>query len=192
MTVQPVPLDSPVALLAEHLDMILAAAEDLAACRVTAASPGGRRLDSEEISLRSFVRDLKRYEFAAILRVQRARELTRKMVGDDKRFAMLGGLFVSGTAALDEAVREVIDRTAGDFENGRDALAYLRSRGIISDEEGSITGPVGELSASDGFLIAGVIELGPLADLVATFLDTLERHYDIFAENPRLATLAEV
>lgn len=182
MTGQPAPSNHPVFLLAEHLDMTLAAIEDLQNCRphpvpINAQSARGQA----QLSLVDFVAALRRYEMSAIVRVSRARELTRDLVRRDKRFAMLGGLFVGGTAALDEAVQVMMDKTGHDFATGADPIGYLRSRGVIEQEAGSFD--VDEhASVSDAFRIAGSIEIGPLVDLVTTFLNTIELHFDLFPE----------
>ena len=94
---------------------------------------------------------------------------------------MLGGLFVSGTAALDEAVQRMIDTTGNDFATGRDPIGYLRSRGMIAQEAGSLQ-PDAALSVADNFRLAGSIEIGPHVELVDTFLNTIELHFDLFPD----------
>jgi len=182
MTASPAPSNHPVFLLAEHLDMILAAIEELEACRPTSA-PQDPLMPSgpTRLSMSSFVDDLQRFEAAAIMRVARARDLTRALVRRDKRFAMLGGLFVSGTASLDEAMRRMGDDTGTAFERGLEPVAYLRSRGAIADDAGGIDANDG-IAIGDGFRLAGEIEVGPLVDLVSTFLNTIELHFDLFPE----------
>ena len=182
MTGQQAPSDHPVFLLAEHLDMTLAAIEDLQACQPEIASVNAQSASARpQLALIEFVNELKRHEMSAIVRVARARELTRTLVRRDKRFAMLGGLFVGGTAALDEAVRGMLDKTANDFTTGADPVGYLRSRGLIDEEAGNLPAEA-TMSASDDFRIAGSIEIGPLVDLVVTFLNTIELHFDLFPE----------
>ena len=182
MTAEPAPSNHPVFLLAEHLDMILAAVEDLRACapRLIPAEP--QRVGSAaRLSLHDFVDDLKRFEMAAIVRVGRARILTRELVRRDRRFAMLGGLFVGGTAALDEAVTRMADAAGNDFAAGGDPISYLRSRGVI-DEDAGVFSSTSDPQIEDTFRLAGDIEIGPLADLVSTFLNTIELHFDLFPD----------
>ena len=182
MTATPAPSNHPVFLLAEHLDMILAATEELQNCRPEAIAPDPLiPSGSSRVSLTAFVATLQRYEAAAIMRVARARDLTRALVRRDKRFAMLGGLFVGGTAALDEAVRRLADETGNAFERGNDPISYLRSRGVVADDDGSICGH-DEIEIDGGFRLAGEIEIGPLIDLVSTFLNTIELHFDLFPD----------
>ena len=182
MTATPAPSNHPVFLLAEHLDMILAAVEDLSACRPIVLPPEPQRVGSlPRVSLKQFAFELQSYELAAIGHVGRARELARQMVRLDKRFAMLGGLFVGGTAALDEAVQRMADTTGNAFLSGGDPIGYLRSRGVIGDDAGGIE--LGsEPEVGDDFRIAGEIEIGPLSELVGTFLNTIELHFDLFPE----------
>lgn len=182
MTAQPAPSNHPVFLLAEHLDMILAAIEDMQACRPSLNPASPHLLGGEpRISLVDFVGELKRFEMAAIVRLGRARILTRELVRRDSRFAMLGGLFVAGTAAFDEAVNRMTDVPGSAFASGGDPIGYLRSRGVIGEEAG---GPAteAELLIDDTFRLAGEIEVGPLSDLVSTFLNTIELHFDLFPD----------
>jgi len=182
MTAQPAPSNHPVFLLAEHLDMILASIEDLQACRPSLLPSQPQRVSARpQVSLTRYVDALKRHEMAAIVRVSRARELTRDLVRRDSRFATLGGLFVGGTAALDDAVREMIDKTGNAFASGGDPIGYLRGRGIIDEEAGGVS-PDQSLSVTDTYRLAGSIEIGPLVELVDTFLNTIELHFDLFPD----------
>lgn len=182
MTAQPAPSNHPVFLLAEHLDMTLAAIEDLQTCRPTLAASNPQRVGaSSQVSVTGYVKDLRQHEMAAIVHVARARELTRELVRRDTRFATLGGLFVGGTAALDEAVTRMIDKTGNDFATGGDPIGFLRARGIVDEEAGGLA-PDQPLAVSDEFRLAGSIEIGPLVELVDTFLNTIELHFDLFPE----------
>lgn len=182
MTAAPAPSSHPVFLLAEHLDMFLAAIEDLEALRPAPLPVNPQRPSGPpRLSLMPFAADLQRYETAAIVHVGRARELTRQLVRKDKRFAMLGGLFVGGTAALDEAVGRMVDRTGNAFASGGDPIAYLRSRGLIAEDSAGIASDA-DLSPAGAFRLAGEIEIGPLAELVSTFLNTIELHFDLFPD----------
>jgi len=182
MTATPAPSNHPVFLLAEHLDMILAGIEELQNCHPETSPqnplvPGG----TPRVSLAVLVDALQRYEAAAMMRVARARDLTRSLVRRDKRFAMLGGLFVSGTAALDEAMRRMTDETGNAFERGHDPISYLRSRGVIAEDAGGVTTNE-EIEINGEFRLAGEIEIGPLMELVSTFLNTIELHFDLFPD----------
>ena len=182
MTAQSAPSNHPVFLLAEHLDMFLAAIEDLQACRVPLIGGDPQRPGaSPRASLRRFAEDVRCFEAAAIARIGRARELTRDLVRKDRRFAMLGGLFVGGTAALDEAVQRMADTTGHAFGSCHDPVGYLRARGMIDEEAGGAEGH-DALTVTDTFLLAGEIEVGPLVELVGTFLNTIELHFDLFPD----------
>ncbi len=182
MTAQPAPSNHPVFLLAEHLDMILAAIEDLQACQPTLSPSNPQRVGaSAQVSVIHYVHDLRQHEMAAIVHVARAREMTRELVRRDSRFATLSGLFVGGTAALDEAVAQMIDKTGNDFATGGDPIGYLRTRGIVDEEVGGLA-PDQPLAVSEEFRLAGSIEIGPLVELVDTFLNTIELHFDLFPD----------
>src|SRR6056297_2606000 len=177
MIAQPAPSNHPVFLLAEHLDSVLAAIEDLEATR-----PGEQPADPltplsrPRLSVRRFVTELAHHEGSAIVRLGRARRLTRELVRRDRRFAMLGGLFVSGTAALEDAVPKMLDTTGVAFATGGDPIAFLSSRGVIAPDQGTVA-LSRHLAIGDDFRIAGEIEVGPLKELISTFLNTIELHF---------------
>ncbi|HEX5958080.1 MAG TPA: hypothetical protein VFY92_05415, partial [Hyphomicrobiaceae bacterium] len=70
-------------------------------------------------------------------------------------------------------------RTSFDFQTGHETVAYLRSRGVVAPDA---AGPIDldQLAVTPQFLIARQIELGPLMDLAATFLDALDLVHDIY------------
>lgn len=182
MIAQPAPSNHPVFLLAEHLDMILASIEDLEACRPTYVECHPQRVNVRpQISIARYVDQLKSHEMSAIIRVSRAREITRDLVRRDSRFATLGGLFVGGTAALEDAVQRMIDKTGNAFATGGDPTGYLRDRGMIDEESGGLTSDQ-TLAVTETFRLAGSIEIGPLVELVETFLNTIELHFDLFPD----------
>lgn len=182
MSAEPAPSNHPVFLLAEHLDLTLAAIEDLQACQPEEASNHPQRVViSQDVSAKDFVQLVRQHEMAAIVHVARARELTRKLVRRDARFANLGGLFVGGTAMLDEVVERMVDKTADDFATGGDPIGYLRARGMIDEDVGGLS-PDQTLAVTDSFLLGGMIEIGPLAELIETFLNTIELHFDLFPD----------
>lgn len=182
MTAQPAPSNHPVFLLSEHLDAVLAGCEDIIACEPPLAEVNAQHIGATpRLSLHRFARMLQRHETITLLHVARARELTRELVARDNRFAMLGGLFVGGTAALGDAMREVADTDAANFAHGGDPIGYLGARGVVDVDAGAIV-PGAPPATSDGFLLAGAIEIGPLMDLTATFLNTIELHFDLFPD----------
>lgn len=182
MTALPAPSNHPIFLLAEHLDMLLAAIEDLESCKPVAA-PSSPQLSgaTARVSLADYAAALHHCELIAISHATRARALTRVLVRRDKRFAMLGGLFVAGTAALNDAVARLSDKPGTDFTTGGDPLSYLRSRAMIDVDDGALK-PDEIPEVDETFQLAGEIEIGPLAELVATFLNTIELHFDLFPD----------
>lgn len=179
MTASTAPTETPVYLLAEHLDATLAAIEDLRATTPPVTMPSPQRPGMPYASLAGWVRQLERHEASALLRAERARALTVEAMNADARLETLGKLFLAGTAALDEAIKSFTDRTGHAFQRGGDALAYLRQRGVLDAEAGTMT-ITEETRIGDDFRLAGIIEVEPLGDLVATFLDMLDIHYDLF------------
>lgn len=177
-------LDAPVGvyLLAEHLDAALAAGEDLTS--VLYVWPGPTPREPEQIielraGQRAAIERIRTFELALISRVLKGREWATEVALAEERFAMMARLYLAGTAVLLDAVAECADVSAADFDAGDGLLAYVRSRGMIAQDAPAIS-DTAPLVAGEDFLVARRIPLGPLMDLIATFLDTLEAEYDLF------------
>ena len=180
MTSQSTP--SCVYLLADHLDMLLAAGEDLQKLEFhnlpanSDDEPGGH-------SLEAFIRRTRDLESAAIGRLICARTQAAQLEGEDARFSLLARLFLSGTARLSDVLQHYQNPEMTAFDYGDDPIGYLRSRGLIAEYNGCLS-IVEKLSNGDDFLIGGHIELGALLDLSAQFLDTLDTQFGLFPEIP--------
>ncbi len=168
-------------LLADHLDGALAAGEDLMVrghdWRALAET---RDIDAEAVlAQREIAEDVRGFELMLIARTLKAREHARALAGMDARFAAVANLFVSGTAILLDAVEECGDARGDDFETGDGLTAYIRGRGLIAPDAAAVRQP-SELTIDDNFMVAKRIPLGPLLDMAATFLDTLDTQYELF------------
>jgi hypothetical protein len=175
-----------VLLLADHLDAVLAAGEDILKLEVDIEA--ARKADGATGPWERFgdvVSQAKLYELTIVSRVLQARnrcaELQREIGRDSAAIAALLGLFASGTAVLEEAVAELANRAAADFDSGLDPLAYLRTRGVMPGDAGSLAG-LSRLAMGEGFLVARRIELGPLLDMSAALLDALDVAYSLFED----------
>jgi hypothetical protein len=179
------PVPAAVYLIADNLDAVLAAGEDLqrlshdyeAAHQASAAVPtlatGGER---------RFVETVRGLEMAICARVLQIRDRSRELAKEDPRFKPMAVLFSSGTAPLWDAVADLGDSTNDDFQSGNDVVTYLRSRGMVDADAGCVN-RFGSLAPNESFLIAERIELGGLMDLCATYLDRLEDFYDLFDDH---------
>ena len=171
----------PVYLLADHLDGVLAAGEDLVTCgadwRNLAENPG--EPETFASSQRAIAEDVRGYELILIAHAIKARDHARTLSQTDKRFAPIADLFVGGTAILMDAVSECGDATDDDFDTGDGLVAYVRSRGLIAPDAANVTNPA-QLTIDDSFLVAKRLALGPLLDMAAAFLDALDTQYDLF------------
>lgn len=177
------------ALIADHLDAVLAAGEDLLA--LTVDLEGLRRSDGAAAPwthLEPFVAQLKVYELTIVSRALAARrriEETRAVLRRENPIVgTLFGSYLGGTASLEDAVTELADRVGGDFDGGLDPLAYLRTRGIIPADAGTILAGTRVIAAGEGFLVARRIRIGELLDMVAAFLDALDTAYGLFETTP--------
>ena len=157
-------------LVADNLDAVLAAGEDLLQlghrpdCQCTVEFSGAIRL----------------LEMSLAARVLQARARSREVKAVDHRYRVLIDLFVAGTQPLEDAIADLGDSTNADFQSGCCPISYLRSRNVIAGDAASLDKAV--LHLNDNFLIAERIELGALLDLCATFLDRLEDHYELYHE----------
>lgn len=169
-------------LLADNLDAALAAGEDLLNARFDLTSPATGPAIFEHIGERHrFVDRMRALELTLVQRVLRAREHASQLAASDHRFKAIATLFAGGTAALLDTVAELDAHADLDGRWGQDTVAYIRSRGMIDLEAAGLDG-LAEIRATETFLVAERIALGPLLDLLATFLDALELHFELFAE----------
>ena len=176
------PAPVSVYLLAEHLDAALAAGEDLTSVLFIWPGPQPRepaRIAELRAGQRAAIERIRTFELALLSRVITGRDWAAEVAASDERFAMMARLYLSGTVILLDAVAECADVSAADFDAGDGLLAYVRGRGMIAADAPALidTAP---LIAGENFLVARRIPLGPLLDLIATFLDTLEAEYDLF------------
>jgi hypothetical protein len=171
--------DPSLHLLRDHLDAVLALGEDLLAKELTLAAPdqpGLRGWLRHTRGLEAFLGSLRTLEYAMTARLLQARSRAAELRGGDARLRPLLALFAAGTAPLVDAAAELGETEARAFD-GEDAdLAFLRSRGLLAaDAAGLDLTP--RLVVNDDYHVAGRIPLGTLLDLIATFLETLDRLY---------------
>lgn len=178
-------------LLADHLDAVLAAGEDMlkvaVAPRLSGEIEGGAATIRAEV--RAAVERIRALELRMLARALKARERAAELARVDDRFALPSRLFVGGTGALVDAVAECVDTSVADFQTGDVLPAYLRSRGLIGSRQCQLADDQ-PLTVGEDFLVASRIPLGVLLDLVATFLDALELHVDLYAVHDEAAVAA--
>jgi hypothetical protein len=177
---QPRPASAAVYLLADHLDSVLAAGEDLLKLQLQTESSGERGIVVGP-GVRGFVEAVRKLERVIAARALQARTRARDLAKGGEHFRALTSLFAAGLTPLQDALEDFADASGEDFDTADDPIAYLRSRGVIDGEAVGL-GDTGDLAISERFLIVGRIALGPLLDLAATFLDVLELHYDLFVD----------
>ena len=187
MTPDNAPVPGSAYMLADHLDAALAAGEDILAagrrCRLGEAGPG------QAIALRTAVELIRSLELALVTRVLKAREWSQLLARTDTRFKMTASLFMGGTVSLVEALAEFADAREADFETGDGVTAYFRSRAVIDGETPALSVREGAL-VTEKFRITGRIELGPLLDLIAAYLNALEVHFTLFAGDSEASVAA--
>ena len=165
-------------MLADHLDAALASGEDILAAGRKLAERGDTAI-SQPVALRSSVELIRALELALITRVLKAREWSQTLAKVDARFKRSAQLFMGGTASLVDAIAEFADATHSDFDTGDGMTAYFRSRGVIDAEAPALSEVTGAL-VTEAFRVTGRIELGPLLDMIASYLDNLEAHFLLF------------
>ena len=193
MTARPTITPPEVLLLADHLDAVLAAGEDILKLEVDIEAV--RKSDGAVAPWERFaglVSQAKLFELTIVSRAlqarNRARELSRRLDRSDAN-RMLLDLFAGGTAELEDAVAQLVDRIGADFDAGLDPLPYLRTRGVIPADAGTLS-TLSKLAIEESFLVARHIELGALLDMTAALLDALDVAYHLFDDDrdPRTET----
>jgi len=185
-------LPPAVLLIAEHLDAMLAAGEDLILMDfdLTGLSHPGVRLagggeaDGEHappVLLSGFIARVRVFEAVVLMRLERARACAGRLLIEDERFVAPIRMFLAGTTGLTDALAAVAGECRGRGEGVSCPLAFMRLRGLVGEECGSFTGLL-RLSLGEDYRVAGAIPLGVVMDHAATFLDVLDRHYDLFPE----------
>lgn len=170
------PDGTSVYVVADHLDGILAAGEDILKQRVDLAAEPAGQMPGE--ALRRFVELVRSLEMILVAHALQARTRAKELVDADAPLKRLLALFAGGTAVLEDAVAELGDATLSDFDTADDPLAYLRSRGLLAADAGSLR-CVERLAIGEDFLVVERISLGVLLDLAAAALDALEDSYDL-------------
>src|SRR5689334_3250030 len=172
-------------LLGDHLDAALAAGEDLMALSLEQVPPsagaGPIELEQRQEKFASFLNRLRSLEAALIARALQARRRAEEIQRPDAHLRPLIGLFLSGTVSLLDAVEEFGNPMALSFSSGNDGLHFLRTRGLLAADVAGL--PLsGTLSAGNGYLVASRVRIGPLLDLIATFLDALDVRFSLYEE----------
>lgn len=171
-------------LLADNLDAALAAGEDL--LKSCISWHAGNSREAEEVAARRIeerraTETIRTLEMIAVARVLKSRERAAELAREDANLKPIAKLYEGGTAVLVDAIQELGDPAAHDFDAGDGVTSYLRTRGLI-DAEMAAPEEAAELKVTEDFLIGGRIALGALMDLIAMFLDTLEIHYDLYED----------
>lgn len=176
------PVPHAACLLADHLDSILAASEDLLAVK-SEAVPGAQEdrvlLRRARAAQRRAVERIRMLECAILARLILARKRASELERADRTWRLLIRSFLSATAVVMNAVDDVCDSTRIDFHTGEGLTAYLRSRnalpvGCDTLEE---TAPV---ATTEDFLLISIMPLGTVMDLVAQVLTTLDVAFELY------------
>ena len=176
-------------LLRDNLEATLALGEDLLSAELTLPAhdrPGLRDWIRQTRDLDGFLGSLRTLEYAMTARVLQARKWAEDLRRSDARLKPLIALFVAGTVPLVDAAAELGDTDARDFDCDDAALTFLRRRGMLAPDAAGLE-LVSRFAVGEDYQVAGRIGLGPLLDLVATFLDTLDTLY-----GPDIAPIEEV
>jgi hypothetical protein len=174
-------------LLADHLDSALAAGEDLlkSTLRWNAGDPRAPEgLTQQRHEERAAIEGARTLEMVLLARVLKSREAAQELAKLDSQFKVITRLYTSGTEIVAEAARELTDETTYAFDAGDGITSYLRTRGLIA-EDAPAPLEAASLTVTEQFLVAGKMQLGPLLDLIAMFLDTLETHYELYDQPQR-------
>jgi len=178
-----IPEDRRIYLLADHLDAVLAAGEDLKCLYHDRFETALFEKRSQSLGLEAFVAKARKVEFAAMGRIKLASAYAESVAQRDDRIAILARLFVAGTRIVIDSIDDLCDSERHAFCNGFDPFVYLRGRGLIA-EDCSCLNIIERIEIDDSFLLAERIELGALLDMCSRFLDLLDKHFDLFQDAP--------
>lgn len=184
-------------LLADHLDAALAMGEDLLSCKVDLvdAAAGVRDMDlvvAQNGALADFMVETRTLEVGLVSRLMQARRWAAELKTAVPHLKPIIQLFLAGTVSLMDAVADLGDAAARDFETGNTALSFLRLRGIVASGEVGLA-DLNQIVVGEDYLVAGHARLGTLLDLVAAFLDTLDLLGDLrISDVPSAAREAEM
>lgn len=179
-------------LLADHLDAALAAGEDLlkSTLRWNAGDPRAPEgLTEQRHQERAAIEAARTLEMVLLARVLKSRESAQELAKLESQFKLIARLYTSGTEIVADAASKLADETSYAFDAGDGITAYLRSRGLIA-EDAPAPLEAASLTVTEQFLVAGRMPLGPLLDLIAMFLDTLETHYELYDQPQRSGATA--
>lgn len=183
------PLPTSVRLLADHLDAVLAMAEDLSSERLDLGSrqaddprpTGMHALVASQRQLGEFVRAVRTLELAMVARLIQARKLAGDLRRSHPSLRPLVQLFHAGTIAVEQAVADVGKGRTETFGAGEAAMEFLRSRLIIDPTAPGLVG-LDAIVVDERTMLLGQLRLGTLMDLVATFLDKLDDLFDLYPD----------
>jgi hypothetical protein len=156
-------------LVADNLDAMLAAGEDLEALLRAPAV-------ADPTAYRTRIERMRAFELVIIARAMQATDRARELRGADAAFKPLVDLFIAGTAVFRDRIADYGDSSSADFQSGDDGAVYLAERGLC--EPGQSWQPLGRRE----FHVAGLVALSPLMDMCAAFLDALEARYVLFPD----------
>ena len=173
-------------LLADHLDASLAAGEDLLKSTLRWNTGDARfdTLNEQRREERQAIEAARTLEMVLVARVLKARESAQELAKLESQFKVVARLFAGGTQVVADAATELADATSLAFDAGSGITGYLRTRGLIAEEEAAPQ-EASHLPITEQFLVAGRMNLGALLDLIAMFLDTLETHYELYDQPHR-------
>lgn len=169
-------------LLADHLDAALAAGEDLLASRLDALADLDAGDDGTEQALAQFVSRLERLEASFMGRVLQARRRLDELPGNDLELKPISALFFSSTGLLLELIGHLKQSSQQQFDVGGDRIPFLRERGLVARDAAGLP-QYTAVVVTEAYRIGGIVELGPLMDLVAGLLDLLDRRYDLYGDD---------
>jgi hypothetical protein len=171
-----------VALLVDHLDKILEVGEMLADQSLTlhpiTADMTAEEILAENARLRDFLEGIRAFEMVLAARVDKARTWAREIRNRDGNLKLMTSLFSTGTQALADAMQELGDPRHQDFNGGEQALWFMKVRRLVPEHQVTLAG-LSEIRVRPDYAIVGRIELEPLMDLAATFIETLDVHYQV-------------
>jgi hypothetical protein len=179
----PAPIDMNIYLLTDHLDAALALGEDLCQQRVllypVTPGTGEAALLRQQGELSAFVSTAYTLELGLTVRLLQARKRIADLRQLETRFRPYFSGFIGGTAALVDAVEGFGHAGSDVYRLGAAPLVFMASRGLVAADASRLPENI-EIRIDGEYRVAGGIPLGPLMDMLGSFLDGLELAFELY------------
>lgn len=176
-------VETAVHVLAVHLDGMLDIADVFLTSSFVPQCLSDRAETAEILEsnahLRGFVEELRTMELALLTKLHQARQWCQHLAKLDKNTRSSSRLFVAGTQALCDVMLQTADRSAQTFDDGDQALCYLKDRGLLATDVLSLD-DIKRVRVDGSFLLCGWVPIHVFLNSLEAYLTTLDLEYRLY------------